>query len=877
MIRSLLSICLCLLSFSLSSQDVTSIRISGKFENRLLNEFLAEVQEQHHVRIFFPSDLLQEFFIDGGYNNELLINVINDALTGTGFSAIIYGRYLVIIRDAFGSVSSLHSNGSAPTAVLNGFVADGSTGDKMVGATVFIEELKLGTASNNTGYFSLTLPAGQYTVSIAYVNYLTEKRRVNVRGRTTLEVDLFEKSHQLNEITINEYAHDVNVSGMQMGRNTLDVKTLRTSPRFLGEVDVMRNVLLLPGVSTVGEAASGFNVRGGNADQNLILFDNAPIFNPSHLFGFFSAFNGNIIKDATLFRGGIPARYGGRISSVMDIQSKIGNMSSHRGSGGIGPISANLAIEGPIHKDKASFVASGRTSYSNWILRHLPDKRLRKSRADFYDFNLKLTHNVDERNTLQVGGYMSRDGFQFSADTTFSWGNQSITAKWARVFNDKLFANFSAAFSRYGYEVEGNARSLEFLMKSRIDYRSVQTDFFYDHAENSKFEFGVQSNAYRIQSAELTPTSSSSSINSFSVNPERALEHSLYVNHEWSVSDAFSVSYGVRYSLFQSLGPGNVYVYEEGLPRNLSSIIDSVSYSRSDVVQQYHGWEPRISLKYMLSPNSSVKFGAQRMYQYVHAVSNTAAITPIDIWTTSGEHVKPMRGDQISLGYFRNVRNNTIETSAELYYKSIENLIDYKEGAELLLQPRLETELLAGRGRAYGVEVAANKKRGTFTGWASYTYSRTERRVDGVFEETQINGGRYFPSNYDRPHNFTAVVAFDLNRRVNLSSNFTYNTGRPVTYPESQYSFEGYPLVQYAGRNQHRIPDYYRLDVSLSIEGSQRRQKRWHGSYHISIYNLLARRNAYSVFFRPRGPHLQAYQLSILGTIFPSFSYNFRF
>lgn len=865
-----------------SSQDINNNRISGNYENRPFEEFIEEIENKYPVRIFYKDEQTSSILVNTRFSNTTIEEVLSHILRGTGLSLLKYSDYhLIIIKESDpkrADISQEEESGSKELYVFNGYVNDANTGNPIPGATLFIEELKKGASTNQSGFFTFTISPGEYTISINSVGYLPEKRSVKITSKQTITFELFEKSIQLSEVTITESRPDQNVSGNEMGKNTFNIKTLKSIPPFLGEVDVFRSIILLPGVSTVGEGASGFNVRGGSVDQNLILLDEAPIFNPSHLFGFFSAFSSETIKDATLFRGGIPAQFGGRISSILDVNLKEGNMKTFHGQGGVGLVSSRLALEGPIIKDKTSFILSGRASYSDWILKSIKNEDLRNSSAAFYDINGKLTHRINEKNSISLTGYLSDDSFKFASDTTYGWGNKSATLQWFHNFNKKFFGNFTAILSQYQYEVLGRKPGNGFNLSSGINYKAFKGDFVYLADSKNKIDFGFSTSSYLFKPASLSPDTEESQILPINLENEQSLESGLYISNEYSVTKNFSIIYGLRYSLFHNLGPGNAIEYHEGLPKAFDTVKDTAIFASNKIIKNFQGFEPRFSFRWSLTPSSSLKGGYNRMNQYIHLISNTTAVTPLDIWQTSNLNIQPMTGDQFSLGYFRNFNENTIETSAEIYYKKIYNLIDYKEGAELLLNEHIETELVTGEGRAYGIELLVKKTLGRLTGWASYTFSRSERIVNNDFPEEKINNGNYYPSNFDKPHDLTLVGNIEFSKRISLSANFTYSTGRPITYPTSKYYVDDVLVVKYSERNQYRIPDYHRLDLSLTIEGNHKKNKKWHGNYNFSLYNVYSRRNAYSVFFRSddtRNP--QAFKLSVLGSMFPSIGYNFKF
>lgn len=878
MLRNLILVLLFLVGNRLLAQSVT---ISGTYQDKPFVEFVAEIANRHQLKIFFPKDSLEQLKFSESFNQTPLEVAFNRILFNTNYSFVSYSAYNHVVvyeinKDL--SVKSLFSENSDSdqTIIFNGYIRDANTGEGIIGATVFIENLSRGTSTNHSGYFSFNIPAGAYRVKFNSVGYQEDVMDVDLRKNTTVNIDLFEKSIQLNAITIFEESMDQNITGTQMGRNEINIKTLKTIPPFLGEVDVFRGVILLPGVSTVGEGASGFNVRGGSVDQNLILLDGAPVFNPSHLFGFFSAFNGDLVNKVTLHRGGIPAQFGGRLSSILEVNLKEGSRETLKGSGGVGPVAARLALEGPIVKDQSSFLISGRTSYSNWLLKSLRDEQLSQSRTQFLDLNAKINHRINEKNALFLSTYMSQDGFKFASDTSYNWDNYAASLNWNYLISDNMVSSITGVFSKYQYLIEGEVPDNQYNLTSNINYRSIKADQTYISSEKNKYDFGAGLEWYDIAPGDLSP-GLNSSLNPFNLEREKSLESYAYINNEREILPGINLMLGLRYSHFQKLGPGQQFSYEKNAPRSNGSITDTTRFGNGDVMKSYHGLEPRVALKIGLTPSSSIKLGYNRMRQNIHLISNTTAVTPVDVWKLSNEHIKPQISDQFALGYFKNFNQNTIETSVEVYYKDFNNIIDYKDGVSLLLNNNIEADLIAGIGRAYGLEMMVNKTMGRLTGWASYTYSRTERRVNGDFPEEQINEGNYYPSNFDKPHDLTLSGAYIFTKRITFSANFTYSTGRPTTLPVSRYRYRDYLVIEYSDRNQFRIPDYHRLDLSLTVEGSHKRKKKWHGSYTFSLYNVYGRENAYSIFVKPTGTMPQAFRLAVLGTVFPSFTYNFKF
>ncbi|MBB6612244.1 TonB-dependent receptor [Pontibacter sp. Tf4] len=761
---------------------------------------------------------------------------------------------------------------------VSGTIRDARTGEAIAGATVFAIRNKTGTTTDTNGNYSLQLPAGTSTLLVSFLGYEKDSITFTSQSDIELNVPLRRGDLLLDEVKVvaGRDKHD-NVRSVMSGISSLDINTIKTTPALLGEADVVRSVKLLPGVSSVGEAATGFNVRGGSTDQNLVLLDDVPIFNTSHLFGFFSVFNPDVLEGITLYRGNVPAQLGGRISSVLDVRQREGNRSDFMLSGGVGIIAARLTAEGPIIPDKSSFIVAGRSSYSDWILKKIPDADIRNSRASFYDVTAKIGYTLNEKNRLTLTGYRSKDRFGFSGDTIYTWHTNAATIKYTHLFSSDFYATITGTFTNYKFIVSADEAVNASEYSNGIALGNLKTDFYLTKGKH-QVNFGASAINYRFSPGELQPATSQSEVQPVVLPDDRTLESAVYWNDEVRFTDWLTVMYGLRYSFYTVYGPADVYKYQTGEPKKERTITDTVNYSRGDVIETYHGAEPRVSANVRLGQHSAVKVGYNRSRQYLHLISNTTTVSPTDIWKTSNTYIKPQIGDQVSVGYFRNFRKNQFETGIEGYYKRIENMPDYKNGAVLYLNRTLEADLLAGKGRAYGVETSISKTSGRLTGFVNYTYSRTELSVAGPTEEETINNGDYYPASYDKPHTLNLVSSYELNKRLVASLNFTYSTGRPITAPVSHYVIGDYIVPNYGARNAYRIPDYHRLDISLAILPNKDRNRRWTGTWNIAVYNLYGRKNPYSVFFKQvYGAPPRAYQLAVVGVPLPSISYDFTF
>ena len=765
---------------------------------------------------------------------------------------------------------------------VRGYVRDAANGESLIGATVYFDGTGKGTTTNDYGFYSLTVAPGDYTVVVTYLGYEEQRASLSLRGNLTRDFALGEAGRVLQEVVVTATDEDANVSDVQMSVERLDMGTIEKLPSLLGEVDVIRSIQLLPGVTTVGEGAAGFNVRGGSIDQNLVILDEAPVFNSSHLFGFFSVFNPDAVKGVKLYKGGIPARYGGRLSSILDVRMKEGNNQQFEMQGGIGTIFSRLSVEAPLVKDKSSFLLAGRRSYIDVLAAPFLDDNLSGTRLNFYDLTLKTNYRFSDRDQIFLSGYLGRDVFSPGDAAGFSWGNATGTLRWNHLFSDKLFANLTAYYSDYDYAIDfGDDPDQDaFNWDASIVNTSVKPEFSYFITPDNVLRFGGQAIHYRFEPANAVAVSGGEEID-ISLSRQRALESSAFVEHEVTLFDRLKLNYGLRLSHFAYLGGRNVYSFgaapRPGLPRPLTGVETT---ERGETIRDWLNFEPRAAAQYSLTNSSSVKLSYQRTVQYIHLLSNTTASIPLDIWTPSTNNIEPQRADQLAAGYFQNLKDNTYELSFETYYKKFYDLIDYIDGADLVLNELVEGQILAGGGRAYGAELQLKKSKGRASGWLSYTLARSERRVEG------INNDDWYPTRFDQTHNFNVTGFYELSQRVSLSATFVYNTGTPTTLPNAGYYQLGYYIPYNAGdaRNNFRIPDYHRLDVSLTLDPKES-DRRWQGQWVFGLYNVYARRNPFTIYadqvegrtLPGQAINTEAIKLSVVGSIIPSVSYNFTF
>ncbi|WP_294821614.1 TonB-dependent receptor [uncultured Flavobacterium sp.] len=765
---------------------------------------------------------------------------------------------------------------------LSGTIADGSSNETLIGASVYIKELQKNVAANEYGFFSISLPAGTYTVQVSYVSFATKEEIIVLNSNVRRNFNLEPGSEELQEIVLTSDSRRAEIRKPEMSVNRLSADEIKKMPVVMGEVDVLKSILTLPGVTNAGEGASGFNVRGGSADQNLILLDEATIFNSSHLFGFFSVFNTDAIKDLKLYKGGIPARYGGRLSSVLDIYQKEGNKKDFHMTGGIGAISSRLLAEGPIVKDKASFLIGGRASYAHLFLK-LADN---DNSAYFYDLNTKLSYNLGENDNLYLSGYFGRDLLDISDSFSNTYGNTVVNLRWNHLFSDKLFSNMSMIYSDYYYGLELGFIGLKW--DSGIKNYNFKYDLKHYISDKFKLNYGVNAIYYDFNPGTVSPMGADSAINHDQLEKKYALEPAAYIDAEHELSERITVSYGLRYSMFYRLGSQVMNTYANDQPVTFddelkiyekAAPIGTRSYGSGETIADFNNLEPRVAVAYKLDDNQSVKASYNRMSQYLHLISNTSSPTPLDVWAPSDDFVKPELLDQFAVGYFRNFKDDMYSLEVESFYKKIQNKLDYIDGADLIANKAIEQVLLSGNARSYGLEVLFRKNRGALSGWVSYTLSRAEQQTPGrTPEETGINNGDWYSTGYDKTHNLSVTGSYELNKKWSFGAIFALQSGQAATFPEGQYQYGDVNVPVFGARNGSRLPAYHHLDVSATYTPKPEKTKGWQGEWVFSIYNLYNRMNAASISFRQNEDTArnEAVKLSIFGII-PSVTYNFKF
>ena len=772
-------------------------------------------------------------------------------------------RYCVLILVA----CIFHLDSLAQAKInISGYVKDASSGEILIGATIQDQESNRSVRTNSYGFFSLEIENNETTLLISYVGYVPLETTINDEQERRYNFELSPVGREIEEVVISGRKQNKNVTSPQMGALNFTIEEIKNVPVIFGERDILKTIQMLPGVGKGGEGSSNFYVRGGGGDQNLILLDEATVYNASHLLGFFSTFNSDAIKDVELFKGGIPAQYGGRISSVMDIHMIDGNNKKFAAEGGVGLIASRLKLEGPIEKDKSSFMISGRRTYADLFLKASNNETVNDSKLYFYDLNAKINYRFNERNTLYASGYFGKDDLGYGDLFSFDWGNATATVRWNHIFNQKLFSNTSFIYSDFTYNVNVNNDNSDFVIASKIENINLKQDFSYYADNRSTLRFGFNALKQKISPASLN-AKANSAVNSVKIEKRYGLELAGYLSHEWNPISWFSVLYGLRFTDFMVQGPGTFYEFDEdGEPTNASN------YITSSVIKHYFNIEPRLSASFILDQTQSIKTSFNRIVQNLHQLTNTTSSLPTDQYILSSINIKPQYADQVALGFFRNFNNNMYEFSMEGFYKTMGNQIDFRNGADLQANEFLEGELLFGKGRAYGLEFYLRKTKGRLNGWVSYTLGKSERQFD------QINDGNWFNARQDRTHDISVVGLYKLSDKWNLGANFVYYTGNAITFPSGKYDVDGRTLFYYTERNGYRMPDYHRLDLSANYEPNKT-NKRFNSSWSFGLYNVYNRKNAYIIDFRENENNAnitEAYKIALFGII-PSVTWNFKF
>ena len=758
---------------------------------------------------------------------------------------------------------------------ISGKIIDKNTGEGLISATVYVEELKTGVVTNTYGFYSITIPKGKYTLKYTYMGYESEKKIIQLTQKQNIDIELQSSDLQIQAINVTAEAKDKNIKDIEMSTNKLQMRAIKKMPAMMGEVDLIKSIQLLPGVQSTGEGSTGFNVRGGGVDQNLILLDDATVYNASHLGGIFSVFNSDAIKDVKLYKGGIPAEYGGRLASILDVKMNEGNSRKFSGKGGIGIISSRLTIESPIIKDKLAFLVAGRRTYIDLFFPLFKKRELlQESKAYFYDFNSKINYKINKRNRIFLSGYFGRDVFSFGDEFEMDYGNKTVTFRYNSMFSDKIFSNFTFIYSDFTYSLGPPTGDYAFKWTSHVIDYSFKNDYTWYVNPNNTIRFGVSSINHHFKPGTIVPLNDSAMFNTFVLPGSQSFEHGIFIQNKQKLFDWISINYGFRLSIFQNYGESTYYIYDKTNPQEYS-ISDSLVYKDKDFFHEYYGPEPRFGIRFKLNEKNAIKASYNHTYQYMHLASNTQSPTPLDIWFPSSPNVKPQIADQWAIGYFRNIFDNKIESSIEVYYKKMNNVIDFRDHAQLFLNKYLERELRIGEAYSYGTEILIKKEIGKLTGWFSYTYARVYRKIP------EINDGKEYQAPYDKPNDIAIVLSYDMFEWLNVSGNWVYSTGAPRTMPTGRYNYQGMVVPVYSARNSVRLPDYHRLDLSVTYYFGHfaKKKRKYEHNINISVYNVYDKHNTYSISFKQEddNPNITYAEKMYLFRIFPSITYNFNF
>ncbi len=902
---------------ALAAQPAIAQQTGFEMADRPVGELFDAIERQTAYRVFAPAGGdLHEVVVSVAAGESDVERIVSRVLEGTPYVAMIRGgdifvlergRELVVttpewyysdravsidsLSRAFviASETGLGANSQARLyevgdpnstargrATLSGYVYDSVTGEAVPGVMLRVDSTNNVAATDRYGYYTLNVLPGRYNINISGVGQMESTRRVQIYSTGTLDIMTAEKVETLRSITVYGNRRD-NVRQTAIGVERLAVSDIKNMPMAFGELDIIKVVTALPGVKSSGEMSSGFNVRGGATDQNLILYNDGTIFNPTHLFGFFSAFNPDIIRDMELFKSSIPTRFGGRISSVLDIHSRDGNKREFTGSASLGLLTSRLTLEVPLLRDRTSLIVGGRTTYSDWILKRLPEKSgYQNGSAGFWDTNATLSHRIDERNNLFVDGYYSKDRFNFDENEKYYYRNANASVKWRHVIDNRSWAVITAGWDHYDHRIANSSNEwTAYTLDFGIDQFFAKADFTLQVSDNHALNFGLNTLMYDMSPGSYNPFDENSGVTPDALQREKALESALYVAHKWTISPKLEIDYGIRWSMFNALGPRDYTRYN---PNYLPSDESAIETGRSKgILKTYHGPELRFSARYMLGDDMSIKAGVNSMRQYIHKISNNTVMSPTDTWKLSDGNIAPQRGIQYAMGLNKDFRDDFVELSLEGYYKTLEDYLDYRTGARLLMNPHLERDLVSTRGRAYGAEFMVRRTEGKLNGWASYTWSRTELRQDDPRIVMPVNGGNWYPADFDKPHEVKVVANYRFTHRFSLSINVDYATGRPISLPIAQYPYAGGWYLYYSDRNSYRVPDYFRLDASINIEPSHHLTLLTHSTVTIGVYNVTGRKNAHSVYFKQEEGRINGYKLSIFGVPIPYVTYNIKF
>ncbi|HLP74286.1 MAG TPA: TonB-dependent receptor [Bacteroidales bacterium] len=880
------------------------------FDNATFGEFAERAEGIFKVRFFYDEAALKDLRItsrgcktiscvlDVAFNGKALFYLIEESgnvIITSGYGIYVPGGSMARDSDFLvpGIYPGLNDSGEGAinisvevgnpaeknkpgNVLLSGYVRNTDTNEPVQGVTVYVRKLSAGTVTNQFGFYSLALPRGSHSVQFSFIGMRQKQVSLKLYGEGELNVDMKSVLVSLKE-TVVSAGKSMTMQRFETGSERISISSFRLLPTSMGESDIMKSMLMIPGVVSVGEGSAGFNVRGGSADQNLVLLYGAPVYNSSHFFGFFSSVNSDIIRDVTLYKGGIPGRYGGRISSVVDIIAREGNRKEFRGNAGISPVTAHISLEGPLIKDTLTYLLAARTTYSNWVFGLIDNPMIDNSRASFRDLNARIVFDRDKNNKIDVSFYSSHDDFRFRFDTAYSYNNSIAAIRWRHFYNPRFFSSFSLNNSFYSYDVRSSQRTAEaFTLSHTINTTGFVADFNWFKGKH-EMNFGMDLSRHAVSPGAFSPLSDSSLVLRKRIQLERGWEGALYLEDRLVISDVLSIDIGLRLSSYLFTGPSSVLHYDGNPYESRATVSDTVKYSSGKIIKTYGGPEFRMAANFIIDDDKSVKINFNTTKQYLHLLSNSASISPTDTWKLSDYHIRPQTGAQVSAGFYKIFSGKTTEASAEIFYKSIRNMNDFKAGTSLIMNEDVEKDIINLKGRAYGLEFQLKKPEGKIRYTIGYAWSRTMVRSTSRLRNEKINSGKWFPANFDRPHDLTVMFSYIFSRRFNISSNYVLSTGRPITYPVALYNVDENVLLHYSERNGYRLPDYSRLDLSFRVNGSLRSKKLANPYWSFSVYNVLARRNIYSVFFREEGDVFKGYSLSVFGTAIPSLSFGFDF
>jgi hypothetical protein len=916
-------------AFSLGLLFLLSIRLFGQTENIVItkayeglnwNEFTGKLEAEYNIRFFyypdsipdlritvsreiplrnFLSETLEKYNIKSSFDQSGNVFLTMGSAIATSLSPDFFNAakpagpksdtslnegvkkvdFLATKKEYVARTVTLGNKKVGMNEVkstISGFVRNIRDSVPLINATLYIEELQKGTTTDESGRYLIDLPKGKFTLVVSSLESKSEKYKLTILSGDRFDIYLEPNLFLLDEFVVST-EKDHNVKGSQMGLEKLVVKKLNEIPVVLGEKDIIKIALLLPGVQTIGEGSTGFNVRGSPADQNMFYINSIPVYNSSHLFGFFSAFNSDAVSEFALLKSNIPVRYGGRLSSVFDVTAKQGNMNRFNATGGISPVTARLVVEGPVINEKVSYLVGIRSTYSDWLFRYIKDPQLKESSAYFGDAVINFSAKLNATNELKFFTYYSYDKADIATLTRNSYQNIGGSLMWNHLMKKKHSLSIMLANGKYSFQDENLEYDLYAYKQSfDLNHTELKAEGILRPVKEHAISIGVNSILYQLKPGDFLPLNESSLIATESFEPEKGLESGIYLGDQWTITPKLEINAGLRYNVYSSLGPKTVYTYKEGQPRSVETIMDTLTFSDNAVIKTYDGIDYRIAGRYIIREDLSVKASYNRLHQYIFMLSNTIAISPTDKWKLCDYNIRPMTGDQYSLGLYSNFMGGAYEFSLEGYYKDVENLVEYRDGAEMTANQFPETDIVQGNLNAYGIEFMVKKPFGTLNGWVNYTYSRAKVIVDNPSTGEQNNFGMAYPANYDKPHAFNLVANYRLSKRISFSGNLVYSTGRPITYPTAIYYQDGNKIIHYSVRNEYRLPDYFRIDISVNLEGNLKQKKFAHGSWNFSVYNLTGRKNAYSVYFKSEEGKITGYRLSIFGSQIYSITYNFK-